>query len=121
MVRTVGLGRRYSATPKWSLFSGSLYPWFGHGYFVPELGPAPKWGSFLDGLTEELEEAPHLVRVLELERGVRSRRSLAVAVASHKDAHAAVCEPHRGVASAQRRKSGKRGATLSESASAPLR
>jgi len=25
-------------------------------YFIPELAPAPKWCSFLDGLTEELEE-----------------------------------------------------------------
>ena len=25
-------------------------------YFVPSLGPAPKWCSFLEGLTEELEE-----------------------------------------------------------------
>lgn len=25
-------------------------------YYVPELGPAPKWCSFLDNLTEELEE-----------------------------------------------------------------
>lgn len=25
-------------------------------YYIPELGPAPKWCSFLDGLTEELEE-----------------------------------------------------------------
>uniref|UniRef100_A0A7R9YC92 NUC153 domain-containing protein n=1 Tax=Pinguiococcus pyrenoidosus TaxID=172671 RepID=A0A7R9YC92_9STRA len=26
-------------------------------YFIPSLGPAPKWCSFLEGLTEELEEA----------------------------------------------------------------
>jgi ribosome biogenesis protein ENP2 len=26
-------------------------------YFVPSLGPAPRWASFLEGLTEELEEA----------------------------------------------------------------
>ena len=26
-------------------------------YFVPELGPAPRWCSFLEGLTEELEES----------------------------------------------------------------
>lgn len=26
-------------------------------YFVPSLGPAPRWCSFLEGLTEELEEA----------------------------------------------------------------
>ena len=26
-------------------------------YFVPSLGPAPKWCHFLDGLTEEMEEA----------------------------------------------------------------
>ena len=26
-------------------------------YFVPALGPAPKWCSFLEGLTEELEES----------------------------------------------------------------
>ncbi len=25
-------------------------------YFVPSLGPAPRWCSFLEGLTEELEE-----------------------------------------------------------------
>lgn len=25
-------------------------------FFVPALGPAPKWCSFLDNLTEELEE-----------------------------------------------------------------
>lgn len=27
-------------------------------YFIPDLGPAPKWCSFLDHLTEELEENP---------------------------------------------------------------
>lgn len=26
-------------------------------YFVPELGPAPRWCSFLEGITEELEES----------------------------------------------------------------
>lgn len=26
-------------------------------YFVPSLGPAPRWAAFLEGLTEELEEA----------------------------------------------------------------
>lgn len=26
-------------------------------YFVPSLGPAPKWASFLDSLTEELQES----------------------------------------------------------------
>ena len=26
------------------------------GYFLPTLGPAPRWCSFLDNLTEELEE-----------------------------------------------------------------
>lgn len=26
-------------------------------YFVPSLGPAPGWAAFLEGLTEELEEA----------------------------------------------------------------
>ena len=25
-------------------------------YFIPQLGPAPRWCSFLEGLTEELEE-----------------------------------------------------------------
>jgi ribosome biogenesis protein ENP2 len=25
-------------------------------YYVPQLGPAPKWCPFLDNLTEELEE-----------------------------------------------------------------
>ena len=25
-------------------------------FFVPALGPAPRWCSFLEGLTEELEE-----------------------------------------------------------------
>lgn len=25
-------------------------------YYIPELGPAPKWASFLDGVTEELED-----------------------------------------------------------------
>ena len=28
-----------------------------HAYFVPSLGPAPRWCSHLEGLTEELEEA----------------------------------------------------------------
>eukprot|EP00983_Pelagomonas_calceolata_P027439 861519-Pelagomonas_calceolata.AAC.1 len=27
------------------------------GYFIPSLGPAPKWCSHLEGLTEEMEEA----------------------------------------------------------------
>ena len=26
-------------------------------YFVPQLGPAPSWCSFLDSITEELEES----------------------------------------------------------------
>jgi hypothetical protein len=26
-------------------------------YFIPSLGPAPKWCSFLENLTEELEES----------------------------------------------------------------
>ncbi|KAI8987182.1 WD40-repeat-containing domain protein [Pilobolus umbonatus] len=28
-------------------------------YFIPQLGPAPKWASFLENLTEELEENPN--------------------------------------------------------------
>uniref|UniRef100_A0A1B6EAU7 Uncharacterized protein n=1 Tax=Clastoptera arizonana TaxID=38151 RepID=A0A1B6EAU7_9HEMI len=28
-----------------------------HSYYIPSLGPAPKWCSFLDNLTEELEES----------------------------------------------------------------
>jgi ribosome biogenesis protein ENP2 len=27
-------------------------------FYIPSLGPAPKWCSFLDNLTEELEENP---------------------------------------------------------------
>jgi len=27
-----------------------------HAYYVPSMGPAPYWCSFLDNLTEELEE-----------------------------------------------------------------
>eukprot|EP01025_Chloroclados_australasicus_P010138 TRINITY_DN13985_c1_g1_i1.p1 TRINITY_DN13985_c1_g1~~TRINITY_DN13985_c1_g1_i1.p1 ORF type:complete len:486 (+),score=80.81 TRINITY_DN13985_c1_g1_i1:123-1460(+) len=30
-----------------------------HAYFLPSLGPAPKWCSYLEGLTEELEERPN--------------------------------------------------------------
>lgn len=26
-------------------------------YFVPQLGPAPKWASFLENITEEMEDA----------------------------------------------------------------
>lgn len=26
-------------------------------YYIPSLGPAPRWASFLDSLTEELEES----------------------------------------------------------------
>lgn len=26
-------------------------------YYIPSLGPAPKWCSFLDHITEELEES----------------------------------------------------------------
>ncbi|QPG72923.1 hypothetical protein FOA43_000227 [Brettanomyces nanus] len=29
-----------------------------HTYYIPELGPSPKWCSFLDNITEELEEKP---------------------------------------------------------------
>uniref|UniRef100_F7A8S2 Nucleolar protein 10 n=1 Tax=Ciona intestinalis TaxID=7719 RepID=F7A8S2_CIOIN len=29
-----------------------------HSYFIPMLGPAPKWCSFLDNITEEMEENP---------------------------------------------------------------
>ncbi|KAI7901574.1 WD40-repeat-containing domain protein [Cokeromyces recurvatus] len=28
-------------------------------YFIPQLGPAPRWASFLENLTEEMEEAPN--------------------------------------------------------------
>ncbi|KAF3903993.1 hypothetical protein AA313_de0202040 [Arthrobotrys entomopaga] len=28
-----------------------------HSFFIPELGPAPKWCSFLDNVTEEMEES----------------------------------------------------------------
>ncbi|KAF8054988.1 nol10 [Scenedesmus sp. PABB004] len=38
------------------LLVGSDAPRIG-SYFVPSLGPAPRWCSFLEGLTEELEEA----------------------------------------------------------------
>jgi len=32
-----------------------------HAYFVPGLGPAPRWCSHLEGLTEEMEEgAPNV-------------------------------------------------------------
>ncbi|ANB13264.1 Enp2p [Sugiyamaella lignohabitans] len=29
-----------------------------HTYYIPAIGPAPKWCSFLDSITEELEEKP---------------------------------------------------------------
>lgn len=29
-----------------------------HTYYIPNLGPAPRWASFLDSVTEELEEKP---------------------------------------------------------------
>ncbi|KAH3675819.1 hypothetical protein WICPIJ_009272 [Wickerhamomyces pijperi] len=29
-----------------------------HTYYIPNLGPAPRWASFLDSITEELEEKP---------------------------------------------------------------
>lgn len=29
-----------------------------HSYYIPSIGPAPRWCSFLDNLTEELEEKP---------------------------------------------------------------
>lgn len=29
-----------------------------HSYYIPNLGPAPRWCSFLDNITEELEEKP---------------------------------------------------------------
>uniref|UniRef100_A0A060TIE1 ARAD1D37972p n=1 Tax=Blastobotrys adeninivorans TaxID=409370 RepID=A0A060TIE1_BLAAD len=29
-----------------------------HAYYIPSIGPAPKWCSFLDSITEELEEKP---------------------------------------------------------------
>ena len=33
-----------------------------HAYYVPSLGPAPRWCSFLDSLTEELEEGAQATR-----------------------------------------------------------
>ena len=30
--------------------------WAQQAYFVPAMGSAPRWASFLEGLTEELEE-----------------------------------------------------------------
>lgn len=29
-----------------------------HTYYIPQLGPAPRWCSFLDNITEEMEENP---------------------------------------------------------------
>lgn len=26
------------------------------GYYIPQLGPAPKWARFLDNMTEEMED-----------------------------------------------------------------
>ncbi|XP_006898274.1 PREDICTED: nucleolar protein 10-like isoform X3 [Elephantulus edwardii] len=39
------------------LFTGNETPKMGI-YYIPVLGPAPRWCSFLDNLTEELEENP---------------------------------------------------------------
>src|SRR5262249_46990524 len=30
-----------------------------HSFFIPQLGPAPKWCSFLDNMVEEMEEEVH--------------------------------------------------------------
>ena len=40
-------------------FPECLRCWMGpaQAYFVPSLGPAPRWCAFLEGLTEELEES----------------------------------------------------------------
>lgn len=32
-----------------------------HTYYIPSIGPAPKWCTFLDSITEELEETPSSV------------------------------------------------------------
>jgi ribosome biogenesis protein ENP2 len=32
-----------------------------NAYFIPELGPAPKWCHFLDTIAEELEESEQTV------------------------------------------------------------
>ena len=31
-------------------------------YFVPQLGPAPRWASFLENMTEELEDGEATTR-----------------------------------------------------------
>ncbi|KAK6188249.1 hypothetical protein SNE40_004471 [Patella caerulea] len=66
-------GKPYTAIePGIGLNDLSLYPDSGlmfianeapkiHTYFIPSLGPAPRWCSFLDNLTEELEESESLV------------------------------------------------------------
>ena len=41
-----------------------------HSFFVPALGPAPKWCSFLESLTEELEENKEATIYDDYRRGV---------------------------------------------------
>ena len=37
-----------------------------HTYYIPNLGPAPNWCSFLDNVTEELEENLQIQFILTL-------------------------------------------------------
>ena len=63
LLPSVALAAIASRPRPWPLgsqgLSECLRRWLGNAqaYFVPSLGPAPRWCSFLEGLTEELEES----------------------------------------------------------------
>ena len=47
-------------------------------YFVPQLGPAPRWASFLENMTEELEDGEATTRGVKYDCLARLRaRTLA--------------------------------------------
>lgn len=53
-------------------------------YYIPQLGPAPRWASFLENLTEEMEDQTTRTAYQDykfVERGELSRFALAVSIA----------------------------------------
>lgn len=50
-------------------------------YYIPQLGPAPRWCSFLENLTEEMEEGAGGARGIYEDYKFVSRAELATCVA----------------------------------------
>lgn len=52
-------------------------------YYIPQLGPAPRWCSFLENITEELEDSASGARTIYEDYKFVSRAELATYVCTH--------------------------------------